>query len=120
MEPYAASRAGNLVFAMRDDSNTPASDHADPARTPRRRGRGRRPRSGSGGARAGRGGRAQAHEERRERQRAARAARTPLLEYPPELPVVEHRAEIAEAIRDHQVVVIAGETGSGKIGRAHV
>ena len=114
MEPYAASRAGNLVFAMRDDSNTPASDPADPARTPRRRGRGRRPRSGSGGARAGRGGRAQAHEERRERQRAARAARTPLLEYPPELPVVEHRAEIADAIRDNQVVVIAGETGSGK------
>ena len=114
MEPYAASRAGNLVFAMRDDSNTPASDPADPSRTPRRRGRGRRPRSGSGGARAGRGGRAQAHEERRERQRAARAARTPLIEYPPELPVVEHREEIADAIRDHQVVVIAGETGSGK------
>src|SRR5699024_4572375 len=51
---------------------------------------------------------------RRERQRSARAAREPLLEYPPELPVVEHREEIADAIRDHQVVVIAGETGSGK------
>ncbi|HEV3496432.1 MAG TPA: ATP-dependent RNA helicase HrpA [Actinomycetes bacterium] len=34
--------------------------------------------------------------------------------YPPELPVSQRRAEIAEAIRDHQVVVVAGETGSGK------
>ncbi|QRY63919.1 ATP-dependent RNA helicase HrpA [Gordonia sp. PDNC005] len=34
--------------------------------------------------------------------------------YPPELPVSACREDIAEAIRDHQVVVIAGETGSGK------
>ncbi|GEE02587.1 ATP-dependent helicase [Gordonia spumicola] len=34
--------------------------------------------------------------------------------YPPELPVSACRDEIAEAVRDHQVVVIAGETGSGK------
>jgi ATP-dependent helicase HrpA len=34
--------------------------------------------------------------------------------YPRELPVSQRRAEIAEAIRDHQVVVVAGETGSGK------
>ena len=32
----------------------------------------------------------------------------------PDLPVVAAKDEIAEAIRDHQVVVIAGETGSGK------
>ncbi|MEI2779590.1 MAG: ATP-dependent RNA helicase HrpA [Tetrasphaera sp.] len=38
----------------------------------------------------------------------------PDLNYPPELPVVERREEILAAIRDHQVVVIAGETGSGK------
>ena len=38
----------------------------------------------------------------------------PPLNYPPELPVVERRADIAAAIRDHQVVIIAGETGSGK------
>src|SRR5829696_426097 len=36
------------------------------------------------------------------------------ISYPPELPVSQRRAEIAEAIRDHQVVVVAGETGSGK------
>ena len=34
--------------------------------------------------------------------------------YPPELPVSARRADIAEAIRDHQVVIVAGETGSGK------
>src|SRR3954470_18267524 len=36
------------------------------------------------------------------------------ISYPPELPVSQRRDEIAAAIRDHQVVVIAGETGSGK------
>src|SRR6188508_195677 len=34
--------------------------------------------------------------------------------YPPELPVSERRDDIAAAIRDHQVVIVAGETGSGK------
>jgi len=34
--------------------------------------------------------------------------------YPEMLPVSERRAEIAKAIAAHQVVVIAGETGSGK------
>lgn len=36
------------------------------------------------------------------------------LRYPPQLPVVERRDDILAAIRDHQVVVVAGETGSGK------
>ncbi|MFL6267523.1 MAG: DEAD/DEAH box helicase, partial [Actinomycetes bacterium] len=40
--------------------------------------------------------------------------RTPKITYPPELPVSQRRDEIAKAIRDHQVVVVAGETGSGK------
>ncbi len=34
--------------------------------------------------------------------------------YPLELPVVEHRAEILAAIRAHPVVVVVSETGSGK------
>ena len=38
----------------------------------------------------------------------------PPITYPEHLPVVERRDDIAAAIRDHQVVVIAGETGSGK------
>ena len=36
------------------------------------------------------------------------------ISYPPELPVSQRRDDIAAAIRDHQVVVVAGETGSGK------
>src|ERR1700744_4887260 len=44
---------------------------------------------------------------------AARQAAIPAIGYP-ELPVSERRQEIAEAIRAHQVVVVAGETGSGK------
>ena len=38
----------------------------------------------------------------------------PPVTYPAELPVAQRRDEIAAAIRDHQVVVVAGETGSGK------
>ena len=34
--------------------------------------------------------------------------------YPLELPVVEHRQEILEAVRAHQVVVVVSDTGSGK------
>lgn len=34
--------------------------------------------------------------------------------YPPELPVSQAQDELARAIRDHQVVVVAGATGSGK------
>ena len=37
-----------------------------------------------------------------------------MLRYPPELPVSQRKDEIAAAIRDHQVVIVAGETGSGK------
>ena len=36
------------------------------------------------------------------------------LRYPEHLPVVERRDDILAALRDHQVVVVAGETGSGK------
>ncbi|MET9660378.1 ATP-dependent RNA helicase HrpA [Streptomyces sp. NPDC006510] len=43
-----------------------------------------------------------------------RAARIPALSYPEQLPVSQKKDEILEAIRDHQVVIVAGETGSGK------
>ena len=45
---------------------------------------------------------------------AARLANLPKPEYPPELPVSGKKDEIAEAINKHQVVIICGETGSGK------
>ncbi|MGW1842649.1 ATP-dependent RNA helicase HrpA [Streptomyces sp. NPDC001966] len=45
---------------------------------------------------------------------SVRAARMPALSYPEQLPVSQKKDEILEAIRDHQVVIVAGETGSGK------
>ncbi len=38
----------------------------------------------------------------------------PPVVYPEQLPVSARRAEIARAISEHQVVIVAGETGSGK------
>ncbi len=38
----------------------------------------------------------------------------PAISYPDDLPIAARREDIAAAIRDHQVVVVAGETGSGK------
>ena len=46
-------------------------------------------------------------------QLAARAAAIPLISFP-DLPVSARREEIAQAISQHQVVIISGETGSGK------
>jgi ATP-dependent helicase HrpA len=43
-----------------------------------------------------------------------RKAARPTVAYDESLPVNVRRAEIAEAIRKHQVVVVCGETGSGK------
>ncbi|WUS98224.1 ATP-dependent RNA helicase HrpA [Streptomyces sp. NBC_00708] len=43
-----------------------------------------------------------------------RAGRAPAVTYPEQLPVSQKKDEILEAIRDHQVVIVAGETGSGK------
>jgi len=55
---------------------------------------------------------------------------TPVITYPPELPVSQRRDDIAAAIRDNQVVIVAGATGSGKttqlpkicleLGREHI
>src|SRR5262249_19814548 len=44
---------------------------------------------------------------------AAPRPAVPVVSYPPDLPVSQRKDEIAAAIRDHQVVIIAGETGSG-------
>src|SRR6185437_11335776 len=44
---------------------------------------------------------------------ATRTAAVPAITYP-DLPVSDRRPEIARAISEHQVVVVAGETGSGK------
>jgi len=109
--------------ARRAPAQQPAAD------APRRESRpeGARPAqaAGASGGRiaAGEGGEAR-RGERRERetteQRAAREAaaafRNPLppITFPEELPVSGRRAEIAEALTKHQVVIVSGETGSGK------
>ncbi|MFG2168258.1 ATP-dependent RNA helicase HrpA [Micromonospora chersina] len=51
---------------------------------------------------------------RAEARLAARRAAVPTVTYPAQLPVSERKDDIAAAIRDHQVVIVAGETGSGK------
>ena len=54
------------------------------------------------------------HRDRRARLKAAREAQSVEVTYPPNLPVSAAKGEISDAIRDNQVVIIAGETGSGK------
>ncbi|WP_353829333.1 ATP-dependent RNA helicase HrpA [Agromyces sp. SYSU T0242] len=41
-------------------------------------------------------------------------ASVPAITYPADLPVSGRREDIARAVRDHQVVIVAGATGSGK------
>ncbi|WP_032115877.1 ATP-dependent RNA helicase HrpA [Candidatus Arsenophonus nilaparvatae] len=45
---------------------------------------------------------------------AQRQSVLPVIIYPENLPVIEKKQAIYQAISDHQVVIIAGETGSGK------
>src|SRR5690606_29731686 len=80
-------------------------------------------RTGAAGARqgaergAGRGVGRDARRDTAQRVRRAEARRAvviPPITYPEDLPVSARRADIAAAIREHQVVVVSGETGSGK------
>ncbi len=52
--------------------------------------------------------------EKSARIRDQRAADIPQIQYDAELPITARRDEILAAIRDHQVIVVCGETGSGK------
>ncbi|MCE0767198.1 ATP-dependent RNA helicase HrpA [Pseudonocardia kujensis] len=74
-----------------------------------RRFRGAR-RSGDGTAQQAVADAVAAAEHRLERRRTA----LPRIAYPAALPVSARREDIAAAIRDNQVVIVAGETGSGK------
>lgn len=70
----------------------------------------RRPRRGSGER-----GESRPRQERPPREEAA-VVRNPLppITFPEDLPVSSRRAEIAKAILENQVVIVSGETGSGK------
>ena len=124
---------------MPDSRPTPPSEPNE--RGPRSHNTGRRADGRDGGRRRGHRGRGQAGQEGRGRasrdnrgregrrrpqreharpfkpftpeQLAERAAAIPVISYP-DLPVSARRDEIASAIRDHQVVIVSGETGSGK------
>jgi ATP-dependent helicase HrpA len=52
--------------------------------------------------------------ERSAARRAAREAARPAVTYPEELPVAQARDRVRAALAAHQVVVVAGDTGSGK------
>ncbi|MGX9717436.1 ATP-dependent RNA helicase HrpA [Janthinobacterium lividum] len=78
-------------------------------------------RSGDGKPQAARAPReGQESREARDAARAAREAekafRNPLppITYPEDLPVSGRRAEIAKALMENQVIIVSGETGSGK------
>ena len=97
--------------------STPSPAPADPSGSGDGRPR-RGPRRGRGGRRPS--ARASTRDdEARTTARRARAAEVrqavdlPPITYPEQLPVSARRAEISDALRDHQVVVVAGETGSG-------
>ena len=62
----------------------------------------------------GRAGRGDDQSRRERRAAVRRATAVPPITYPEQLPVSARREDIAAAIRDHQVVIVAGETGSGK------
>ncbi len=47
-------------------------------------------------------------------RRLARIQQLTAIEYPADLPVVARRDELAQAIEKHQVIIVCGETGSGK------
>ena len=123
---------------MPDSRPTPSSEPNE--RGPRSHNAGRRADGRDGGLRRGHRGRGQAGQEGRGRasrdnrgregrrpqreharpfkpftpeQLAERAAAIPVISFP-DLPVSARRDEIASAIRDHQVVIVSGETGSGK------
>ncbi|MEU9443195.1 ATP-dependent RNA helicase HrpA [Streptomyces sp. NPDC048304] len=56
----------------------------------------------------------EAEVDKAEARMAERRSRVPAVGYPEQLPVSQKKDDIAAAIRDHQVVIVAGETGSGK------
>ncbi|MGO1511070.1 MAG: DEAD/DEAH box helicase, partial [Actinomycetales bacterium] len=109
---------GEQRDAAKDGGHTTDDAKPDGGKRPGRRrgGRNRGGRSQRGQSQGGRQSDRIAHAPRPMSPEQVEARRTavPVISYPEELPVAERRFEIAAAIASHQVVVVAGETGSGK------
>lgn len=93
-------------------------NHSPAASAPKRQQRGRK-NSGNRSPQARRSEHINKQQQNLARRREAAALRRAATEVPPitfpeQLPVSARRAEISEAIANNQVVVLAGETGSGK------
>ena len=109
-----AARVLGLGTMAPVSSPSPRPDDARRSADARGGGRGRR-RGKGGGSRNGHDPHRRVSTRELEAARRKReAVDVPPIEYPPQLPVSSSRDRIAEAIRDHQVVIVAGETGSGK------
>src|SRR3984885_12571256 len=106
MESRSVMSSQAELAAPAEARSEPPTTRSEPSTTPAGRSQPRRSRNHRSGD--------QRSEHRRAEARAVRRAAMAPITYPPELPVSQRKDEIAEAIRDHQVVIIAGETGSGK------
>ncbi|WP_046337345.1 ATP-dependent RNA helicase HrpA [Burkholderia cenocepacia] len=115
----SAQHPDGAADARQQQGQPPRQQQDKPAGTAAPAPRGPRGDERRGGARSGREGAPQATGERaprRERPPRAPVAPNPVppITYPESLPVSGKRDEIARAIADHQVVIVCGETGSGK------
>ena len=108
---------------MSEQSNKPKPDAAravvpeSNAKPPRARApRAPRPQNEAAAARPQQGDRAPRDEAKPVRSPRAPRVQTPLppITYPEDLPVSGRREEIAKALAENQVIIVSGETGSGK------
>ncbi|MEE6286993.1 ATP-dependent RNA helicase HrpA [Georgenia sp. MJ173] len=97
---------------MSSEQNVAAAGDRQPRGDRRPAGAGQRRRGGGRGRTGNR--RPREHRGFTEEQLTARREALPAISYPEQLPVSARRDEIAAAIAANQVVIVAGETGSGK------
>lgn len=104
--------------ADRKNSSRGISERNSNASRSNRRGgannRARKQGDGKGNQQGGTNGNRQGEQQNRPAPRRYEPFIPEVITYPEELPVSERRDDIMNAIRDNQVVIIAGETGSGK------
>src|SRR5580704_13167830 len=105
MESRSVMSSQAELAAPAEAQAEPSQARTEPSQARTERSRPRRAGRGRGGPRS---------ESRHAAARAARRAAMPAITYPPELPVSQRKDDIARAIEENQVVIIAGETGSGK------